>query len=186
MEIKKEKFDWKKNFDEKSLEDRWMLDYFDVTDCRWVRSPFLTWNQAIRILDNLNNKKFRNRIDNMSNENFEEVDWGSVRIHSERELDVMVDKNGNKEDRYPQDKDYKFVPVCNKRTYLFDDRYSSVEKLRSGEIDPNRIRGWKIPEDPLLDRVDVITELREEYPEGIDWDDYDGDNPSMNEQEEIS
>jgi len=175
MNIKKEQFDWKKEHDENRLEDRWMLDYHHVNDRRWVRSPFLTWNQVIRILDNLGHGQINNRLENMLNEDFEEVDWGSVRIHSERELDVMVDENGRLEDLYPKDKDYKFVPVCNKRAYLFSERYDDVEMYRSGKIDPNHIRSWQIPTHSLEDADEVIKELREEYPDGIDWDEYDAE-----------
>jgi hypothetical protein len=183
MENTKEKFDWMKNVDEKSLEDAWMLDYFDKTDARWVRSPFLTWNQVTRILTNLTHRKMRNRIDNMTSETFEDVDWSSVRIHSERELDVMVDENGKKELRNPKDKDYKFVPVCNKRTYLFGSGYDTAEKYRSGKWNPDDMRGWDIPKHCLEDRDDVIADLRDEYPDGIDWDDYDEEMSSYESKE---
>jgi len=186
MENKKAKDyweNWEKNVDEKLLEDAWMLDYFDKADCRWVRVPFLTWNQVTRVLVNLSHKKFRNRLDNMDKEHFEEVDWSRVRIHSERELDVMVDEDGNEEDRDPQDKDYKFVPDCTKRVYLFGGMYDNVEMYRSGKIDPNLFHNWKIPEERLEDRDDVIKELREEYPEGIDWDDYDAEMSSYEDTE---
>jgi len=176
METKKEKFDWVKNLNENRLEDAWMLDYHHVNDCRWVRMPFLTWNQVIRILDNMGRGRLIHRLDNMLNkEGFEDVDWSSVRIHSERELDEMVDENGRLEDLYPKDKDYKFVPVCNKRAYLFSERYDNVEMYRSGEIDPNHIRSWQISTYPLEDADEVIKALREEYPDGIDWDEYDAE-----------
>jgi hypothetical protein len=184
MENTTKKFDWKKNVDEKSLEDRWMLDYFDKTDRRWVRSPFLTWNQVTRILTNLTHKQIRNRIENMTSETFQETDWSQVRIHSERELDVMVDEDGNEEDRYPKDENYKFVPVCNKRGYLFGGMYENIEHFRSGKWNPDDMRGWKIPEHALEDRDDVIRELREEYPDGIDWDDYDEEMSSYQDDEE--
>jgi hypothetical protein len=171
MENKKEKFDWMKNADEKSLEDAWMLDYFDKTDCRWVRCPFLTWNQVTRVLTDLTHKKIRNRLMSITKETFEDVDWKTVRIHSERELDVMVDEDGNEEDTFPKDKDYKFVPVCTKRAYLFGDRYDHAELYRSGELTLDSHKNF--PNLILKDRDDVIRELREEYPDGIDWDDYD-------------
>jgi hypothetical protein len=184
MENTTKKFDWKKNVDEKSLEDRWMLDYFDKTDCRWVRSPFLTWNQVTRILTNLTHKKIRNRIDNMTSETFQEVDWSRVRIHSERELDVMVDEDGNEEDPFPKDENYKFVPVCNKRTYLFSPRYDNAELYRSGKWNPDDMRGWDIPKTTLEDRDDVIANLRDEYPDGIDWDEYDAEMSSYQDDKE--
>jgi hypothetical protein len=46
------------------------------------------------------------------------------------------------------------------------------------------MRGWKIPEHALEDRDDVIRELREEYPDGIDWDDYDEEMSSYQDDEE--
>lgn len=184
MENTTKKFDWMKNVDEKFLEDRWMLDYFDKTDCRWYREPFLTWNQVTRVLTNLTHKKIRNRLDNMTSETFEEVDWSRVRIHSERELDVMVDEDGNEEDRSPTDENYKFVPVCNKRTYLFGSNYDIAEMYRSGGLNPDDMHGWKIPEHALEDRDDVIRELRKEYPDGIDWDDYDEEMSSYQDEEE--
>ena len=184
MENTEEKFDWKKNVDAKSVEDAWMLDYIDKTDCRWYRSPFLTWNQVTRVLVNLTHKKIRNRIDNMTKETFEDVDWSSVRIHSERELDVMVDEDGNEEDPYPDDKDYKFVPVCNKRTYLFGEMYDNAELFRSGKWNPSEFYDWDIPKHILEDRDDVIKDLRECYPNGIDWDEYDAEMSSYEDEEE--
>ena len=183
MENTKEKFDWMKNADEKTLEDRWMLDYFDNTDCRWVRAPFLTWIQVTRVLTNLTHKKIRNRMDNMESETFEDVDWSRVRIFSERELDVMVDKNGDLENRYPKDKDYKFVPVCTKRKYIFGGTYQKIaERVRTGERNPDQY-GLDIPKHFLEDRDDVIKDLRYMYPEGIDWDDYDAEMSKYDEEE---
>jgi len=184
MENKQEKFDWKKNADEKTVEDAWMLDYFHKTDCRWVRVPFLTWNQVTRCLVGLTHEKVRNRIRNMTSETFEDIDWSSVRIHSECELDVMVDEDGNEEDPYPEDKDYKFVPVCTKRAYLFGGMYEHVEKYRSGEWNSDDMRGWEIPKHNLEDRDDVIADLRECYPDGIDWDEYDTEMSSYEDEEE--
>jgi len=184
MENTEKKFDWMKNVDAKSVEDAWMLDYFDKTDCRWIRSPFLTWNQVTRVLTNLSHKKITNRIRNMTKETFEDVDWSSVRIHSERELDVMVDEDGNEEDPYPENKDYKFVPVCTKRAYLFGGMYDHAELYRSGEINPSDVHGWDIPKHTLEDRDDVIADLRECYPDGIDWDDYDAEMSSYENKEE--
>ena len=181
MENKKEKFDWMKNADEKSVEDAWMLDYFDKTDCRWVRCPFLTWNQVTRVLTDLTHKKVRNRLTSITKETFEDVDWRTVRIHSERELDVMVDENGNQEDPYPQDKDYKFIPVCTKRVYLFGEMYDNADLFRSGELTLDIHKNF--PNLILKDRDDVIKELREEYPEGIDWDDYDAEMSSYEDKE---
>ena len=184
MENKQEKFDWKKNADEKTVEDAWMLDYFDKTDCRWVRSSFLTWNQVTRILNNLQHRYWRNRLENITKETFEDVDWSRVRIHSERELDVMVDEDGNEEDRYPKDKDYKFVPVCTKRGYLFGGMYDHPDMYRSGEINLSDVHGWDIPKHTLQDREQVIYDLRAEYPDGIDWDDYDAEMSSYEDEEE--
>lgn len=181
MENKKEKFDWMKNADEKSVEDAWMLDYFDKTDCRWVRCPFLTWNQVTRVLTDLTHKKVRNRLTSITKETFEDVDWRTVRIHSERELDVMVDENGNQEDPYPQDKDYKFIPVCTKRVYLFGEMYDNADLYRSGELTLDIHKNF--PNLILKDRDDVIRDLREEYPDGIDWDDYDAEMSSYEDKE---
>ena len=181
MENKKEKFDWMKNADEKSVEDAWMLDYFDKTDCRWVRCPFLTWNQVTRVLTDLTHKKVRNRLTSITKETFEDVDWRTVRIHSERELDVMVDENGNQEDPYPQDKDYKFIPVCTKRVYLFGEMYDNADLYRSGELTLDIHKNFTNL--ILKDRYDVIRDLREEYPDGIDWDDYDAEMSSYEDKE---
>ena len=179
----KEEFDWKKNLDEKSLEDRWFLDYFHKTQCRWVRSPFLTWNQVVRCLQGLTHEKIRNRIDNMTKETFEEVDWGRVRIHSERELDVMVDENGLPEDPNPEDENYNFVPVCTKREYHFGAMYDEIEHFRSGEFTEEDIHGFDIPKSYLEDREDVINDLREQYPDGIDWDEYDAEMSQYADEE---
>ncbi len=184
MENTTKQFDWEKNVEEKSLEDRWFLDYFHKTDCRWVRCPFLTLNQVTRVLTNLTHQQIRNRLDNMTSETFEEVDWSRVRIHSERELDVMVDEDGNEEDRSPTDENYKFVPVCTKRAYLFSDRYEVIEHYRSGKWNSDEMGGRKIPKHALEDRDDVIRELREQYPDGIDWDDYDEEMSSYQDEEE--
>ncbi len=183
MENTTKEFDWMKNFETKKLEDAWMLDYFDNTDCRWVRMPYLTWNQVTFILTNLTHKKIRNRIDNMTSETFEEIDWSRVRIHSERELDVMVDENGNIEDPYSKDEEYKFVPVCTKRAYLFGDMYEVGDAYRSGKIDPFDVHGWDIPKETLTNRDDVITDLRQMYPDGIDWDAYDEETSSYQDEE---
>ena len=182
MENTDQKFDWKTNLEEKSLEDRWFLDYWHVTECRWVRSPFLTWNQVVRCLQGLTHEKIRNRLDNMTKETFEEVDWKSVRIHSERELDVMVDENGKTEKPYPNDED--FAPVCTKRDYLFGSGYGGIEYLRSGELKEEDIRGFTIPTTVLEDREDVINDLREQYPSGINWKKYDLEMSSYKEKDE--
>ena len=118
----------------KRPKDYYFLDYMMVgtKECRWIRMNGLTWNQVIRVLSCKNSDNVRERIDLMKNmkdmtteelKNYEYIDFNSVRIQSYNELDVMVDKDGNPEQKYPEDKDYKFVPVCKKVEYLFDGRY---------------------------------------------------------------
>jgi hypothetical protein len=165
--------DWGANF----KEDRYMLDYWHGGEVRWVRSPFVTWNQVVRMLGSLQNEQFSHRLTNFSkpDENFVDLDWELVRIHSERELDVMVDEDGKAEDLVPMDEKDKFVPVCTKREYLFGTLYQNIaDQFRSGKKVPDDLNyrnGWS--KMPLVDRDDVIEELRDTYPDGIDWELYD-------------
>lgn len=169
------KFDRQKNAKAKLLEDAWMLDYFDKADGRWVRSPFLTWNQVIWVLTDLTHKKDRNRMEKMYSETFEDVDWGQVRIHSERELDVMVDEDGNEENSYSEEEEYMFVPVRTKRAHLFGDMYQNLSQLyREGDKHSAALER-DIPKHALKDPDLVIEDLRYDYPDGVDWNKYDAD-----------
>ena len=157
------------------VEDLWMLDYFHKTDCRWVRVPGLTWNQVIRCLNDLSNQKSQNHFKNVMSETFEDIDWSGVRIHSERELDVMVDKDGEEELWNPEDENYKFLPLCTKRTSLFGDNYQNTIALyRKGEEFRSRLTG-NIPKHALVDEESLMADLRYMYPGGIDWNEYDAE-----------
>jgi hypothetical protein len=147
---------------ERLVDDYWFLDFEEKPVPRWVRMSFLTWNQVIRVLSNLQTHQATNRLHNLiSNPSFEDVDWGSVRICSERELDELVDENGNTDTRA---KDAAaFVGVCTKREYLFGAFYQGyADMVRSGEIDPAEMhKNWK--DEPLVDYDEVEQEIREEY-----------------------
>jgi hypothetical protein len=155
---------------EKITEDFWCLDY-GLSDPlpSWVRMPFLTWNQVVRVLSNLGNKQANNRIFNMRSPTFEEIDWSSVRIHSERELDELVDEGGNTKNEIEDCDD--FVGVCTKRQYLFGSIYQeAAEDIRSGSLEPSRLIGdWK--KEPLVDYDHVVEGIREEILEEYGLDD---------------
>lgn len=129
--------------------DYWMLDYYLKEDCRWVRQGFLTWNQVCHALMSLQWKQENNRIENYSSEGFQDVEWETVRIHNEKELDVMVDRYGRSEDKCSWKK-VAFKPVCTKREFLFDDRYQDMaHAIRDGEILPSELNN-NIPDEPLI------------------------------------
>ena len=159
-------------------EDYWMVEYsYESMDegHRWIRSSFLTWNQVVRMLGNLNERYTSNILKNYTDESFENVSWGSVRIQSERDLDEMVDENGKTESEmeFAKKYDYRWVPFCSKREYQFGATYQGyADGVRSGMIDPaKQAKGWK--DEALCDYEEMMSDLRADYPDGIDWEEYD-------------
>lgn len=169
-------------------EDYWMVDYsYESMDegRRWIRSSFLRWNQVVRMMANLNERFTSNILKNYTDESFENVSWGSVRIQSERDLDEMVDENGKTESEVEFAKthlpssvvslkyDYEWFPFCSKREYRFGGTYQGyADGVRSGRIDPaKQAKGWK--DESLCDYEELISDLRADYPDGIDWEEYD-------------
>lgn len=140
--------------DENKMEDTnkkdyWMLDYIRKDDRRWVRQGFLTWNQVCNALMSLQWEQENNRMENYSKEGFQDVEWKTIRIHNEKELDVMVDRNGRSEKECSWKK-VAFKPVCTKREFLFDDRYQKMaDFIRDGEFLPSELND-NIPDEKLI------------------------------------
>ena len=164
-------------------EDYWMVDYsYESMDegRRWIRSSFLRWNQVVRMMANLNERFTSNILKHYTDESFENVSWGSVRIQSERDLDEMVDENGKTEYEIEvlrmnraKTYDYKWVPLCSKREYCFGGTYQGyADGVRGGMINPaKQAKGWK--DEALCDYEEMMSDLRADYPDGIDWEEYD-------------
>ena len=132
-----------------NAQDYWMLDYYLKDDVRWVRQGFLTWNQVCHALMSLQWKQMNNRMENYSKEGFQDVEWETIRIHNEKELDVIVDRYGRSEDKCLVKK-VPFKPVCTKREFLFDERYQNIaDHVRCGEISPSELNN-NIPDEPLI------------------------------------
>ena len=155
----------------------WMLDYvFNDGTSSWGRVPFLTWDQVLNRLCSLQSGRTHNNVMRvLKKEHTPKYEWSDLRLQKETDLDVMVDEDGNEEQSFPDDENYKFSPVCTKREYLFGQMYQGFADLvRSGEVDPQEFNSG-IPDDELLREEQVIDYLRETYPDGINWDDYDAD-----------
>jgi hypothetical protein len=159
--VRLEKVHFRKAAREKWVEDYWFLDFLSQEPApRWVRMTFLEWTQVLRVLDNVQQSQGGHRIHSQFDsegpyygEKYEDVDWASVRIHSERELDKLVDENGKTK---PYDlADCDFDGVCTKREYLFGSDYQqTADEVRSGKLDPSDLYDdWKT--EPLRDYDDV-------------------------------
>jgi len=156
----------------------WMLDYhFNDGSPTWMRHPFLTWDQVVYRLWNLQMLRRPNNIKKFTSQgHLPTVDWSSLRIQKESDLDAMVDENGDVEDLFPDDENYKFSPVCTMREFLFDDRYQKVaDFVRSGVMKPEMLNTHQSTTGELVDPQHFIESLKEDYPDGIDWDEYDAD-----------
>ena len=136
--------------------ERWMLD-FGLTEngaYSWIRMPALTWTAVLRQLKYLQSTKFHNACHRKA-----ELDWSSIRIQKETDLDELVDKDGNLV------KWSNNEPVCNLREYLFDDRYEYTRQaFLSGEFDP--MEEWY---KNLEDHLYSLEEFKDFYPE-LDWE----------------
>jgi hypothetical protein len=138
--------------------ERYFLDYERDEEkgmFRWIRMPNLTYFEAIRYL----NQMMWDSLDSIGNGRGR-VRYNSIRLHSEKELDETVELDDG--------------TTCTKREKIFGSMYQNLREydLKSDTGD----RGFR----PLVDddehHEEVINMLREIYPDGVDWDEYDQDN----------
>lgn len=136
------------------FKDRWMLDFVEYENGLhkgWKRMPFLTFNQLLLAMRSLQN----NRTFNLLHDIQTEIEWKSIRVHSEAELDQLVDKDGAIHTVQDQ-----WEPICTMREYKFGTLYSD-------NADDFRINGVKwgdeqydtydtLPNDPLFTREEFI------------------------------
>ena len=93
----------------------YFVDYHCSYDCRWVRSPYNTWEQVVEIVKSLNGQwGWDNEDDRMVR--FPQ----DLRIQPESELAKLRRVWNEEEKKYEDD-------TINNRTYLFDGRYDIDE-----------------------------------------------------------
>jgi hypothetical protein len=138
--------------------ERYFLDFKREAEKgfpRWIRMPNLCYFEAIR----LQNQMLCDSLESITNGNGR-VRYHSIRLHSEEELDETIELDDG--------------TTCTKREKIFGSMYQNLREydLKSDTGD----RGFR----PLVDddehHEEVITMLREIYPDGVDWDEYDQDN----------
>lgn len=101
-----------------NIDDYYMVDYFDVDECRWVRSPFNTLEDIHTITSLIQ-------------------DWGKevkrFRVLPEKWLSELRDNTWNDEtNTYEKD-------VITNRTNLFGDRYDAIAEGITGVKSLNQI-----------------------------------------------
>jgi len=94
----------------------YFVDYHCAYDCRWVRSPYRTWEEVIQIVKDLNGS-FGFDIEGQKFVRFPQ----DLRITPERELARLHQVFNEETNQYEDD-------IINYRTYLFDGRYDIDEK----------------------------------------------------------
>ena len=94
----------------------YFVDYHCAYDCRWVRSPYRTWDEVIQIVKELNGS-FGFDIEGQKVVRFPQ----DLRITPERELARLHQVFNEETNQYEDD-------IINYRTYLFDGRYDIDEK----------------------------------------------------------
>ena len=102
------------------FKDRWMLDFVEYENGLhkgWKRMPFLTFNQLLLAIRSLRTTQ----IQDLLHDKQTKIEWKSIRIHSEAELDELVDKDGA---IHTVQDDWE--PICTMREYEFGTLYSSV------------------------------------------------------------
>ena len=165
----------------------YMVDYMITSPSpRWVRMPFVSLKTATHIVNNLSNKHFHSAIaglrhfrQNPDADDFEHFEFSSLRIHSEDELDEMVNAQGKHIEDCDDGDDCE--PAGTLRQHLFGDLCQSIADEVSG-LSAKELREWEEERYPtwfdlehLTTREAVMNELRDEYPDGIDWDEYDAE-----------
>lgn len=136
--------------------ERWMLDYRLTKNglLKWVRMPALTWNAVMGALHALQSAQIYNEIHRKA-----ELDWSSIRIQKESDLDELVDEDGN------EVKWTNKEPVCTLRQTQFGSLYHGLrEDFLNGRFDP-MTKDYKDLEDPLY----TFEEFKDWYPE-LDWE----------------
>ena len=101
-----------------NIDEYYMVDYFDVDQCRWVRSPFNTLDgiHTISSLIKVQGKKVKR-----------------FRVLPEKWLSELRDYTWNDEtNSYDED-------VITNRTYLFGDRYDEIAEMITGVKSLNKI-----------------------------------------------
>ena len=94
----------------------YFVDYHCAYECRWVRSPYRTWDEVIQIVKELNGS-FGFDIEGQKVVRFPQ----DLRITPERELARLHQVFNEETNQYEDD-------IINYRTYLFDGRYDIDEK----------------------------------------------------------
>lgn len=166
----------------KQPEDYWMVDftYSEEGYPKWVRAPFLTWNEAMSLLQSLQWEEDKNWIHNIMDPDYEPILWKSPRIQRETDLDKLVDDKGETQDKVESGNGVlgeggKFTAVGTKRMYQFGSLYQALaDNVRSGKkswlSSPRREKFESLTTEEV-----VMIDLRDQYPDGIDWDQYDAD-----------
>lgn len=138
--------------------ERYFLDYERDEEkgfFRWIRMPNLTYFEAVRYI----NQMLWDSLDSITNGRGR-VRYNSIRLHSERELDeIVVLEDGT---------------TCTKREQIFGSMYQSLREYELKFDTDNK--GFRPMVDDDEHHEEVIAMLRELYPDGVDWDEYDEDN----------
>ena len=101
-----------------NIDDYYMVDYFDVDECRWIRSPFNT-------LDDIHYISSIIKIEGKEVQRF--------RVLPEKWLSELRDNTWNEEtNSYEKD-------VITNRTNLFGDRYDAIAEGITGVKSLNKI-----------------------------------------------
>ena len=113
----------------------YFVDYHCAYDCRWVRSPYRTWDEVIQIVKELNGS-FGFDIEGQKVVRFPQ----DLRITPERELARLHQVFNEETNQYEDD-------IINYRTYLFDGRYDIDEKWTGvkslNKQDDETLEDWK-------------------------------------------
>jgi hypothetical protein len=165
-----------------AAEDLWFLDYHYSDENgykRWCRHPLLNWNQVTHILARFSQRQ-NSQLLKSKRYSKNKIDWSSIRIQKEKDLDVLVDKDGNEQDKNSDKLGADFIPLISKREYLFGSLYEcGVQSLRNGSLQLEDING-SIPSCLLIEQKEVINDLRDCYPDGVNWNEYDADMQASN------
>ena len=162
----------------------YMVDYKITSPLpRWVRMPFVSLSTATAIVWSLSNEHFSSHLQSFNthlrDDEFKHFRFSSLRIHSEDELDELVNAQG-KLIRHCGDGD-DCEPTGTLRQNLFGGSYQSVADQMSG-LSAKELGEWEEKRYPkwvelgaLRTFEETLNDLRDIYPDGIDWEDYDAE-----------
>ena len=191
MKTEKETYKMNKDSKKQKIEETrprnaYMVDYWQTspeTRAQWVIMPFVSLTTATAVVWSLSNEKLSSHLQSrrahLRDDDFEHFEFSSLRIHSEDELDEMVNAQGKHIEDCDDGDDCE--PAGTLRQHLFGDLYQSIADEVSG-LSAKELREWEEKQYPEWVKVgglhtykQPLKDLRDQYPDGIDWDEYDAE-----------